>query len=113
MCSRLQATKKWQNRKDFGTMKRLLLATAALASIGSLALAGSASAVTITVNSTAPSWSFVGGTSTNTSTSGIGNNTVTDIHWGTSTGSGQSGLGFNPAQPPTFAATPGVLFDLG
>lgn len=93
------------------TLRASLAGAAAMLSLAFMT--GTASAVTITVNSTTPSWTFTGGTSTNTSTSGSGNATVTDIHWGTSTGSGQSGLGFNPAQPPSFNATAGLLFDLG
>jgi hypothetical protein len=93
------------------TLRASLAGAAAMLSLAFAA--GTASAVTITVNSTAPSWTFTGGTSTNTSTSGGGNATVTNVNWGTSTGFGQSGLGFNPAQPPSFDATPGLLFDLG
>jgi len=87
--------------------------TALLAATALLGFSVAANAAVITVASTTPSWVFSGGTNTNTGTSGAGNNTVTQIHWGTSTGSGQSGLGFNPAQPPSFNATSGVLFDLG
>src|SRR4051794_22550183 len=78
-----------------------------------MSLTVAANAVTIQVDSTTPSWTSVGGTNTNTVMSGSGINTVWQIFWGNSTGSGQSGLGFNPAQPPSFSATPGVLFDLG
>jgi hypothetical protein len=93
------------------TLRANLSGAAALLSLA--CLPDTAGAVTIQVNSTTSTWTSTGGTNTNTSTSGTGNSTVWDIHWGTSTGSGQSGLGFNPAQPPSFNATPGVLFDLG
>src|SRR4249920_1382439 len=92
-------------------MRNVLLAATALAILPVMA-----NAAVITVASTTPSWVFSGGTSTNTGTSGSGNNTVTQIHWGTGTLQGgfqQSGLGFNPAQPPSFNTTSGVLFDLG
>ncbi len=77
------------------------------------AAAQPASAVAIDVTSTAPTWSFTGGTNTNTGTQGAGNATVWQIRWGTSTGSGQSGLGFDPAQPPTLSTSPDTLFNLG
>jgi hypothetical protein len=75
--------------------------------------ATAAQADTITVNSTTPTWTYVGGTSTNLFTSGTGNSEIWGVQWGQSTGSGQSGLGFNPAQPPSYTATSGTLFDLG
>jgi PEP-CTERM motif len=94
------------------SLRATLGGAAALLSLA-LVAPSAANAALITVTSTSPSWAFTGGTNTNTQTSGSGNNTVTQVFWGTSTGSGQSGLGFNPAQPPSFTATTGVLFDLG
>src|SRR5436305_4142574 len=92
-----------------------LLRVGLLGATALFSLSVAANAVTIQVNSTSPSWMFTGGTNTNTKTStpGDSNSTVWQIFWGNSTGSGQSGLGFNPAQPPSFNATPGTLFDLG
>ncbi|MBS7812014.1 THxN family PEP-CTERM protein [Roseococcus pinisoli] len=72
-----------------------------------------ASAASVTINATAPSWSnVVGGTNVNTGTSGTGNNTVTQVHWGSPSNS-QSGLGFNPANPPAAVVNTDTTFLLG
>jgi hypothetical protein len=95
------------------SLRASLMATALLAGMG--VAAQQAGAATITVSSTAPDWmNAVGGSNVHESTSGSGNNTVFNVFWGVPAGrDGQSGLGFNPAQPPTFNATPGVAFQLG
>lgn len=74
-----------------------------------------ASAASVTINATAPSWSnAVGGTDINTGTSGSGNSTVFQVHWGEPAGSGgQSGLGFNPANPPSSVVQTDTNFLLG
>ncbi|MDB5413077.1 MAG: hypothetical protein JWR10_1412 [Rubritepida sp.] len=72
-----------------------------------------AAADSITINSTTPSWSnVVGGSGVNFDTSGGGNNTVTQVFWGSTNGD-QSGLGFNPANPPAITYQTGTTFLLG
>lgn len=89
-------------------MKNALLTTAAL--VGAMLLtAGAASAAVITA--TTPTWQNPQGASVTYSSSGVGNNTYTNVLWGS--GSQFSGLGFNPANPPSVDVPVDTTFLLG
>jgi hypothetical protein len=97
-------------------MNVLGVASAAALSLAAIFGPGVASAASVTISSTAPSWSNVaGGSGVNTGTSGSGNGTVYQVHWGqpASFGGDQSGLGFNPSNPPAATVNTDTIFQLG
>jgi hypothetical protein len=97
-------------------MNVLGAASAAALSMAVIFGPGTASADVVTINSTTPTWTnTVGGSNVNTGTSGTGNNTVFQVHWGTPTSffGDQSGLGFNPSNPPAGPVTTNTVFQLG
>lgn len=78
-----------------------------------LALAGSASAASITIESTTALWSApAGGSAVQLN---VTNGDFIDLRWGTpmTPGGNRSGLGFDPAIPPSLTVTDNTTFLLG
>ena len=97
-------------------MATMRLKSAAAAAVLMVGLAPSlASAASITITNTTPTWgSVVGGDNVNTGRSGSGNNSVYQVFWGDPASfAGQSGLGFNPANPPSGTYATDTTFLLG